>query len=69
MKKVIAIILCLVCLLSLACCGLTEDQETGGEKSSYKLGVIFYSKDDALGQLVYSYLNNAAKVLGNVEIQ
>lgn len=71
MKKVIAIILCLVCILSLASC-VVGDKGTGsedGEKSSFKLGVIFYSKDDALGQLVYSYLNNAAKVLGNVEIQ
>ena len=41
----------------------------GGEKENFKIGVIFYSKDDALGQLVYSYLNHAAKVLGNVEIQ
>lgn len=34
-----------------------------------KLGVIFYSKDDSLGQLVYSYLNYAAEVIDNLEIQ
>lgn len=34
-----------------------------------KLGVIFYSKDDSLGQLVYSYLNYAAQVIDNLEIQ
>lgn len=34
-----------------------------------KLGVIFYSKDDSLGQLVYSYLNYAAEVIENLEIQ
>lgn len=68
MKKVIALILCLACLFSLAACTTVKN---GGEegKESFKLGVIFYSKDDALGQLVYSYLNHAAKVLGNVEIQ
>ncbi len=34
-----------------------------------KLGVIFYSKDDSLGQLVYSYLNYAAQVIDNLEVQ
>lgn len=34
-----------------------------------KIGVIFYSKDDSLGQLVYSYLNYAAEVIDNLEVQ
>lgn len=68
MKKVITLILCFAFLFALVSCGPTGDG--GGEgKDNYKIGVIFYSKDDALGQLVYSYLNHAAKVLGNVEIQ
>ncbi len=68
MKKVITLILCFACLLAVVSCGPggTNDR---GEKENFKIGVIFYSKDDALGQLVYSYLNHAAKVLGNVEIQ
>ena len=34
-----------------------------------KSGVVFYSKDDALGQSVVSTINYAAEVLGNVEIE
>ena len=68
MKKVITLILCFACLLAVVSCGPGGTND-GGEKENFKIGVIFYSKDDALGQLVYSYLNHAAKVLGNVEIQ
>lgn len=48
-------------------------EENGGAEEistdPVKLGVIFYSKDDSLGQLVYSYLNYAAEVIDNLEIQ
>jgi len=71
MKKVVALtlalMLCFASLLALVSC-TPQNHEDGG-KDSFKLGVIFYSKDDALGQLVYSYLNHAAKTLGNLEIQ
>lgn len=56
-----------------------EASDTSAEKSvetqpkekrdPVKIGVIFYSKDDALGRLVYSYLNYAAEVVENLEIQ
>ena len=53
MKKVITLILCFACLLAVVSCGPGGTND-GGEKENFKIGVIFYSKDDALGQLVYS---------------
>lgn len=50
----------------------TEEESAPEQEAStepIKLGVIFYSKDDSLGQLVYSYLNYAAQVVDNLEIQ
>lgn len=46
-------------------------QDTTGEEpeKDIKLGIIFYSKDDSLGQLVYSYLNYAAEVIDGLELQ
>jgi len=45
-----------------------DAQASAGEDnpaaSGKKIGVIFYSKDDALGSTVYSYLNYAAEALG-----
>ena len=113
MKKMIAIVLCIILTLTMIGCSggaagtdtadadtqtenaagdQTEDaageSETSGADESgtedaaadnavseavstdpVKLGVIFYSKDDSLGQLVYSYLNYAAEVIDNLEIQ
>lgn len=101
MKKIIAIVLCMVLTFSMIGCSggnadtadvnteteteaadTTEDtsseSETAAESDAateevstepVKLGVIFYSKDDSLGQLVYSYLNYAAEVIDNLEIQ
>ncbi|MEY8267936.1 substrate-binding domain-containing protein [Lachnospiraceae bacterium 64-25] len=113
MKKMIAIVLCIILTLTMIGCSggaagtdtadadtqtenaagdQTEDaageSETSGADESgtedaaadnavsetvstdpVKLGVIFYSKDDSLGQLVYSYLNYAAEVIENLEIQ
>lgn len=107
MKKVIAVILCIVLTFSMIGCGgnsntdaeqgsaqtetAEEKTETAGNTEAedaagtedeaaaedagavstdpVKLGVIFYSKDDSLGQLVYSYLNYAAEVIDNLEIQ
>lgn len=107
MKKIIAIIMCIILTFSaVGCAGSNADTDTpdtntskedttesaaedttGAEKQAgadeaetndttaeiktdpVKLGVIFYSKDDSLGQLVYSYLNYAAQVIDNLEIQ
>ncbi|MDE7285923.1 MAG: substrate-binding domain-containing protein, partial [Lachnospiraceae bacterium] len=107
MKKMIAIILCIVLTLTMIGCSggaantdtadanteredsakdaaenKTEDTTEGSSEDAagntaaeevstdpVKLGVIFYSKDDSLGQLVYSYLNYAAEVIDNLEIQ
>ena len=113
MKKMIAIVLCIILTLTMIGCSggaagtdtadadtqtenaagdQTEDaageSETSGADESgtedaaadnavsetvstdpVKLGVIFYSKDDSLGQLVYSYFNYAAEVIENLEIQ
>lgn len=100
MKKVIAIILCIVLTFSMiGCSGGNSNTDTADESTEkenaaeetvestteentaeaeeavevstdpVKLGVIFYSKDDSLGQLVYSYLNYAAEVIDNLEIQ
>ncbi len=63
MKKCIVLLLCLAMALSMYGCTTTEE---GG---AVKIGVIFYSKDDSLGQLVYSYLNYAAEVVEDLEIQ
>lgn len=47
----------------------TDPTPTQPTYDPVKIGVIFYSKDDSLGQLVYSYLNYAAEVIDNLEIQ
>lgn len=66
MKKWIAFMLSVVMMFSLmGCSGNGEKTDT----DPVKIGVIFYSKDDALGQLVYSYLNYAAQVVDNLEVQ
>lgn len=107
MKKIIAIIMCIILTFSaVGCAGSNADTDTpdtntskedttesaaedttGAEEQAgadeaetndataeiktdpVKLGVIFYSKDDSLGQLVYSYLNYAAQVIDNLEVQ
>ena len=45
------------------------EQEPAPKTDPVKIGVIFYSKDDALGRLVYSYLNYAASVIDGLEVQ
>ncbi len=113
MKKIIAIVLCIILTLTMIGCSggaagtdtadvdtqtenaagdqaenaAGESETSGADESGaedavadnavsetvstdpVKLGVIFYSKDDSLGQLVYSYLNYAAEVIENLEIQ
>lgn len=97
MKKMIAVILCVVLTLTMIGCSSEStdtagaDTETAADSAEdsveedaaeaesiaaeavntdpVKLGVIFYSKDDSLGQLVYSYLNYAAEVIDNLEVQ
>ena len=39
----------------------TEDMNNGGDKT---IGVVFYSKTDALGSVVYALVNEAAKTWG-----
>lgn len=39
----------------------TEDMDNGGDKT---IGVVFYSKTDALGSVVYALVNEAAKTWG-----
>ena len=68
MKKLIAAMLSFVLMLSMIGCSGDEAGKDGGT-DPVKIGVIFYSKDDSLGQLVYSYLNYAAEVVDNLEIQ
>ena len=57
---------------SAAASGDVQESAATGEQTAdtegKKLGVIFYSKDDALGAAVYATLNYAAEALG-VEIQ
>lgn len=84
MKRLISVFLALCMILALGACGTTPKQNvptntpdpSGTTPSAdpvsfdpVKIGVIFYSKDDSLGQLVYSYLNYAAEVVDNLEIQ
>lgn len=70
-KRVLSLVLAVVMLVSLLIgCG----NAAGGDSASSadgqrKIGVIFYSKDDALGQSVYSCLNYAAEALENVKIE
>lgn len=77
-KRVIAMLLVATMLTGLlAGCGSktetsqAETTEAAAETSEDKLkiGVIFYSKDDALGQSVVSVVDYAAEVLGNVEVE
>ncbi len=68
MKKLLAMLLCLTMILSFAACTNPQTDDPA-DNDPIKLGVIFYSKDDALGQLVYSYLNYAASVVDDLEIQ
>ena len=57
---------------SAAASGDAQESAATGEQTAdtegKKIGVIFYSKDDALGAAVYSTLNYAAEALG-IEIQ
>lgn len=74
MKKLLAMLLALVMAFSLSACGedapaSNETAQGGDENKAIKIGVIFYSKDDSLGQLVYSYLNYAAEHVDGLEIQ
>ena len=74
MKKLLAMLLALVMAFSLSACGedapaSNESAQGGDENKAIKIGVIFYSKDDSLGQLVYSYLNYAAEHVDGLEIQ
>lgn len=77
-KRVIAMLLAATMLTGLLTgCGSktetsqAETTEAAAETSEDKLkiGVIFYSKDDALGQSVVSVVDYAAEVLGNVEVE
>lgn len=73
-KKLIAAILTIAMLAVMAagCSGGADKnaKDSGGaDKDTFKIGVVFYSKDDALGQSVVSTINYAAEVLGNVEIE
>ncbi len=47
-----------------------EDQEAANDANmeTHKIGVILYGRDDNMGAAIYSYLNHAAEVLGNVEL-
>lgn len=67
MKKLLSVIISLCLLLGLCACGDSPDDKKDDE--SVKIGVIFYSKDDSLGQLVYSYLNYADQVIDGLEVQ
>ena len=78
MKKLLAALLALVMALGLCACegsnqpnepSATGSSDPAGETVDIKIGVIFYSKDDSLGQLVYSYLNYAAENVDGLEIQ
>lgn len=42
----------------------SETEAAEPEEASHKIGVIFYGKDDALGQCVYTEVNHAAEVIG-----
>lgn len=80
MKKLLAMLLALVMVFALCACEeepsgatpsspSTTGSEDQPESKNIKIGVIFYSKDDSLGQLVYSYLNYAAEHVDGLEVQ
>ena len=63
---------CNAAVMAAGCSGGADKnaKDSGGaDKDTFKIGVVFYSKDDALGQSVVSTINYAAEVLGNVEIE
>ena len=80
MKKILAFLLALSLLFALCACATqnepsapASDQPTDASDNApteetpaatRKLGVIFYGKDDALGQCVYAEVNHAAEVIG-----
>lgn len=72
MKKFIALVLAtLMCAALLTGCGSTGTSSTASTQAAdaiHKIGVIFYGKDDDLGQCVYAEINHAAEVIG-VEVE
>ncbi|MDO4543588.1 MAG: substrate-binding domain-containing protein [Clostridia bacterium] len=68
MKRFLAFGLALLCAFALTGCGGGNDAEVD-ENKPIKIGVIFYGQDDALGKAVYSYMNYAAEVVDNLEVQ
>lgn len=62
MKRLCAWMLALLMVLPMTAYA-AEDADT-----AHKIGVIFYGKDDALGQCVYEEVNHAAEVVG-IEVE
>ncbi len=71
-KRIIALVLAaLMCAALLTGCGSTGTSSTASTQAAdaiHKIGVIFYGKDDDLGQCVYAEINHAAEVIG-VEVE
>ena len=81
-KRILAVILVFIMAASvLAGCGSKslpennsssdssqKDSDSTNDVVDHKIGVILYGKDDNMGAAVYSYLNHAAEVLGNVKL-
>ncbi|MBS6864856.1 MAG: sugar ABC transporter substrate-binding protein [Ruthenibacterium sp.] len=60
-----------MCAALLTGCGSTGTSSTASTQAAdaiHKIGVIFYGKDDDLGQCVYAEINHAAEVIG-VEVE
>lgn len=66
-KRIIALALAaIMCAAVLAGCGTGASAPAGAPAadSTHKIGVIFYGKDDDLGQCVYTEINHAAQAIG-----